>query len=542
LVSLGNLTGNWKQENRLFDLDGIFQIFSKYRQLEKLYCFQEGQGMQWAEWKAKLQERMSGFIQNGSQLAKRAAARTNAYLRTHKKQTLSIAAGLLLTTTIGVSAYSYYTSSVISIYHVFVNGQEIGVVNSPDVVNNWIKAKLAEEKDKHGLNLTLSNYITFTEEKVYKGTYDNAAAIEKLSDLAGIKVEAVKLVVDGKVIGYAADRRSAEEALAKVKEKFSGIPAVRGKQAMVAAASMPPAMPEKVKEVTFKEDVKLESDSVAAAQVLPVDKLEELLSRGTLKTVTHTVVQGDCIGCIAQKYGITSKDIYANNPGITEDTVLQLGQKINVTAVRPLVTVQVKEEVSQKEAIPYTTQIKNNDKLPKGETRVVQEGHDGSKLVSYQVVKENGQVVDRRVLNQQVLVQPVAKIVERGTKVIPSRGTGRFAWPARGYISSGFGMRWGKLHKGIDIAGSGTVRAADNGRVVFAGWDGDYGKSILIDHGNGMKTRYGHLRSINVKVGQVVEQGAPIGIMGSTGDSTGVHLHFEVIKNGRVQNPLRFLN
>lgn len=498
--------------------------------------------MQWAEWKAKLLKRMSGLIQNGSKLAKSAATRTNAYLRTHKKQTLSIAAGLLLTTTIGLSAYGYYTSNVITLYHVSVDGQEIGVVNSPDVVNNWLKAKLAEEEDKHGLNLKLSNYITFTEEKVFKGTYDNAAAIEKLADVAGVQVEAVKLVVDGKVVGYAADRESAEEALAKVKEKFSGIPALRGKQAMVAAASMPLAAPEKVKEVTFKEDVKLESDSVSAAQVLPVDELEVLLSKGTLKTVTHTVVPGDCIGCIAQKYGITSKDIYANNPGITEDTVLQLGQKINVTALRPLVTVQVKEEVSQKEAIPFTTQIKNNDKLPKGETRVVQAGRDGSKLVSYEVIKENGQVVNRRVLNQQVLVQPVAKIVERGTKVIPSRGTGRFTWPARGRISSGFGMRWGKLHKGIDIAGSGTIRAADNGRVVFAGWDGDYGKCILIDHGNGMKTRYGHLSSISVKVGQVVEQGKAIGVMGSTGDSTGVHLHFEVIKGGQVQNPLRFLN
>lgn len=102
-------------------------------------------------------------------------------------------------------------------------------------------------------------------------------------------------------------------------------------------------------------------------------------------------------------------------------------------------------------------------------------------------------------------------------------------------------MRWGRLHKGIDIAGSGSVRAADNGRVVQAGWDGDYGNSILIDHGNGMKTRYGHLRSISVKVGDVVSQGKAIGVMGSTGDSTYVHLHFEVIQNGRLQNPVRFL-
>ncbi|MEJ8547380.1 peptidoglycan DD-metalloendopeptidase family protein [Brevibacillus borstelensis] len=497
--------------------------------------------MQWAEWMAKLQNKTKSFVENSSRATQRAVERASTFVRTYKKQTLTITAGLVLTTAIGASAYYYYKSNIISIYHVAVNGQEIGVVNNPEVVHSWTKAKLDEEKAKHGLNLTMSDYITFTEEKLYKGHYDNEAAIKALSDIADIKVEAVKLVVDGKVIGYAENKQAAEEALNFVKEKFSGIPVNNAKKQAVAAASTdqpkaPPAV-----EVSIKEDVKLENDSVTAAQVLPVDKLEELLSKGTFKQVTHTVVEGDCVGCIAKKYGITSKDIYANNPGITENTLLQLGQKINVTALRPLVTVQVKEEVSQKEAIPFTTQVKNNEKLPKGETKVVQEGKEGSKNVRYLVVKENGQVIGRNILDQQVMEQPLVKIVERGTKVIPSRGTGRLSWPARGKISSGFGMRWGRLHKGIDIAGSGAVRAADNGRVVSAGWDGDYGNSILIDHGNGMKTRYGHLRSISVKVGDVVSQGKAIGIMGSTGDSTGVHLHFEVIQNGRLQNPVRFL-
>lgn len=204
-------------------------------------------------------------------------------------------------------------------------------------------------------------------------------------------------------------------------------------------------------------------------------------------------------------------------------------------------TVQVKEEVSQKEMIAYTTQIKNNGNLPKGETKVIQEGKNGSKMVQYEVIKENGQVVGRNVIKQDVIAQPVMKIMERGTKVIPDRGTGRLSLPASGYVSSGFGMRWGRLHKGIDFAGSGSVMAADNGRVKFAGWNGDYGKTIIIDHGNGMETLYAHLGSISVNVGDVVSPGEKIGAKGSTGDSTGVHLHFEVHQNGRVMNPIRFL-
>jgi len=495
--------------------------------------------MQWAEWKAWLRERTENGFRAGSQRFKRVTKYAATYFQNHKKHTVSIAAGLLLTATVGTGAHAYYKSNVVTIYHVMVNGKEIGVVNSPDVIHNWTREKLQEEKEKHGLKLTLADYITFTEEQVFKGKYDNTAAIKALGDIANLKVEAVKLVVDGQVIGYAPDEQTAEQVLARVKQKYSGLPADADKKAAVAAASISSQTP--VKHVKFKEEIKLEPDSVTAAQVLPTDKLEELLVKGTFKQVVHTVVEGDCLGCIAQKYGITTKDIYANNPGLTEDTLLQLGQKINVTAVRPVVTVQVVEEVSQEETIAYTSEVRNNAQLEKGESRILQDGREGSKIVRYQIIKENGQVVARKVLNQKVVLQPVAKIVERGTKVIPSRGTGRFTWPARGHISSGFGMRWGRLHKGIDIAGSGPIRAADNGRVVSAGWDGDYGKAVIIDHGNGIRTLYGHLRSINVSVGDVVSKGKTIGMMGSTGDSTGVHLHFEVHKNGRVQNPLRYL-
>lgn len=497
--------------------------------------------MQWAEWKAKLQERSKLIVRESSRMAKHAIDLTNTYIQTHKKQTLSVAAGLVFMVAAGASAQYYYTSNVNSVYHVMVNGQEIGVVDNPDVINNWTNAKLEEEQSKKGLSMTLSDYITFTEERKYKAPFDNEAALNALTDIADIKVEAVKLVVDGKVVGYAADQKTAEQALNVVKQKYSGVSATTAKKSAVAAASMSAAPSSPVKSVEFKENVQLQPDSVTAAQILPEDKLEDLLIKGTFKNMTHTVVEGDCIGCIAKKYGITSQDIYDNNPGITENTVLQLGQEINVTAVRPLVTVQVTEDLNQKETIPYTTQINNNDKLPKGETKVVQEGRDGSKLVKYELVKENGQVVSRKVVKQDVVEAPVMKIVERGTKVIPSRGTGRLSWPAKGYISSGFGQRWGKLHKGIDIAGSGSVMAADNGRVTYAGWDGDYGKEIVIDHGNGIETLYGHLSTISVKVGDVVQQGQKIGVKGSTGDSTGVHLHFEVHQNGRVQNPMRYL-
>ena len=118
-------------------------------------------------------------------------------------------------------------------------------------------------------------------------------------------------------------------------------------------------------------------------------------------------------------------------------------------------------------------------------------------------------------------------------------------WPANGgYISSKMGYRWGKQHKGIDIArpSNRNIKAADNGTVVSAGWNsGGYGNRVIIDHNNGLRTLYAHLDSVDVSAGQTVGKGEKIGVMGNTGNSTGVHLHFEVHKNGTMENPLNYL-
>jgi murein DD-endopeptidase MepM/ murein hydrolase activator NlpD len=120
---------------------------------------------------------------------------------------------------------------------------------------------------------------------------------------------------------------------------------------------------------------------------------------------------------------------------------------------------------------------------------------------------------------------------------------GRLLWPVPGTVTSGFGMRWGRLHAGIDIAApEGTpVRAADSGVVIFAGWAGGYGNLVLVAHGGGMVTAYAHLSSVAVGEGASVGRGSTIGAVGSTGHSTGPHLHFEVRINGQPQDPMAYL-
>lgn len=126
----------------------------------------------------------------------------------------------------------------------------------------------------------------------------------------------------------------------------------------------------------------------------------------------------------------------------------------------------------------------------------------------------------------------------------PSQPSARgFIWPVRGTVTSGFGQRWGRLHAGIDIAAPmGTpVRAVQSGIVIFAGWQGGYGNLVLIAHGNGIVTAYAHLSGFGAREGATVSQGQVIGSVGSTGNSTGPHLHFEVRVNGSPVNPMGYL-
>ena len=118
-----------------------------------------------------------------------------------------------------------------------------------------------------------------------------------------------------------------------------------------------------------------------------------------------------------------------------------------------------------------------------------------------------------------------------------------FVWPVHGVLTSGFGWRWGRMHEGVDIAvANGTpVVAAKAGVVIVAGWMGGYGNLVVVDHGGGVATAYGHNTSVTVGIGQQVEQGQLIAYSGSTGHSTGPHVHFEVRINGSAVDPMGYL-
>lgn len=193
---------------------------------------------------------------------------------------------------------------------------------------------------------------------------------------------------------------------------------------------------------------------------------------------------------------------------------------------------------SVQEVVPTPVQVKKDNNMPIGQSKVIQNGQPGLREVTYRVVKVNGQLALKQALVQEVLKSPTVQVVDKGARLMmASRGNiGRPAGP----ITSPFGMRNGRMHTGVDIGlpYGAPVMAVRGGTIIRASYFSGYGNCIDIDHGNGIVTRYAHLSVMKVSVGDQVGAGQVIGLVGATGDATGPHLHFEVIINGVQVNPI----
>lgn len=300
-----------------------------------------------------------------------------------------------------------------------------------------------------------------------------------------------------------------------------------------------------IKSVEFLEDITVESGNVKIGDVKTPSEIVAEVQAGKEAVKTHTVQQGESFWTIASNYGISVYELQQLNSDINPNR-LQIGQEINLNCLEPLINVVVVKEITVEESIAYATEYKETASLYRGETQVVKKGSDGKKMVTYEVKETNGATLEKNTLNEVVVSEPVTAVVNKGTKTVAlsSRsGDGILNWPMSGKITSPYGTRKSGFHSGIDIGGKvGTpVYAAAGGKVVLSSWYYGYGNCILVDHGNGMKTRYAHLSGYKVKVGDTVERGQLIGLCGNTGNSTGPHLHFEVIINGSTKNPVNYL-
>ncbi|CAM3625201.1 M23 family metallopeptidase [Aeromicrobium ponti] len=451
----------------------------------------------------------------------------------------------------GVSALAN-DDKLMTVYYVYMDDQYIGTVSDKEIIENMVDTKIKElEGSYKGLQLSLGSELSFIPEQVFESNSEvnNSEAVNEIKDDIEIQAEAAALVIGGTTVAYVENSEQAKAALTKMKASYVPEKELKDLEERKASASTPlPQLKEnetRILDVRFNENVSVSQTKVKPDMIISAEEAAKLLQKGTLEEKKYLVKAGDALSSIASAHNLDMKQLIELNNGLKGDSVLKVGQELNVTVPKPYVKVIVEKEVFKKEKISFEKEVIEDSSLPKGDTKVKQEGKNGIRAATYLISEENGQTIKKEVSEEKVLEEPVKHIVIKGTKVIPSRGEGSFAYPAvGGYISSKVGYRWGKMHKGIDIArpSNRTIKAADNGVIVSAGWDGGYGNKIVIDHKNGFRTVYAHLDSISVSAGQTVSKGSKIGVMGTTGDSTGVHLHFELYKNGKMQDPLKYIS
>lgn len=316
--------------------------------------------------------------------------------------------------------------------------------------------------------------------------------------------------------------------------------------------------------ITIKENFLNVDDKIITNQ----EDLTKYLLFGTLEDQKeYTVKEGDTVETVAYENKLSNEELLIANPRLTSvNTLLSPGQTLNIGLINPQFTVVEESEVIAEEEIAYDTITETNNRLTTSESYVRQQGVKGKARLTEKVVTKNGETTTLFVSSTTTLSEPVSKIIVKGTR--PSYnwgGTGTpatsqtdWGWPTISpyVITSRFGYRWGKLHGGIDISGSGfgsPIFSATEGTVVkvFKGCadrgyygspcGGQFGNYVEIETSNGLIIYYAHMKNnIPVVLGQTITKGQVIGYMGDSGSSTGTHLHFEIRDvGGNKMNPCK---
>ena len=306
----------------------------------------------------------------------------------------------------------------------------------------------------------------------------------------------------------------------------------------------------------FVQKVTITDGLYLTESVMSAEQMTAKLTSQAVQKATYTVQAGDTLSSIARKLDMTLSELRGMNSDLKNDIIYD-GQELLVQRPQPFLRVKVVRTVQYTETIDYTIEKEYDDTKLVTYERVKVKGVEGSQNVTAEITYIDGIEQSKTIVSIEVTKQPVTKVVVVGTrKVTNSSGgsitmgdgitTGSMLWPVP--ICHNMSRGWKYGHYAIDICnGPVSVRnkpfvAADGGTVVFAGWNsGGYGYMVKIQHANGLQTLYAHCNALYVVTGQKVTRGQTLGLIGSTGRSTGPHLHFEVIKNGSRVNPLLYV-
>ncbi|MBR7147545.1 MAG: M23 family metallopeptidase, partial [Firmicutes bacterium] len=449
-----------------------------------------------------------------------------------KKEIIRTAAGMIVACLLCMGGAALTQPNA---YAVSYNGEIIGYVQNTASVDDALEAMKASVMEATGLQeveidregLTVEQFEESTKEITFASVEELAA---QFTEKKAYTCEAYSIVVDGAPVLAMATQEDAEAILNKVLEHYS-----TGNS--------------KILSVEYKEDVDIiASDAKDVQMAKDIESGVNYILTGTEDPRTYIVQSGDTLWDIARANGMSSAELIAANPGFNPNR-LKIGQELSLVAMKPFMTVTITEEVTQTEAIPYTTKYTNTDTMYKGQTEIITAGKNGSKEVVSKVISENGVIVSEEVLSETVIAEPVTATAYKGTKALVYTAQGRSVSLSNPMtkiqVSDHYGAsRGNRRHVGVDLRNpKGTpIYAAADGLVTFSGYKSSFGNLVIIDHGNGMTTKYAHCDTMTVSVGDTVSKGQKIATVGRTGNATGYILHYEVLINGKNQNPINYLD
>lgn len=294
-----------------------------------------------------------------------------------------------------------------------------------------------------------------------------------------------------------------------------------------------------------------------------IQNTDDISVAGALQVNGEVVAYGDsevlksCVSSALTQYYVKDAEntsSFVDNVEVTEAYCLNTDIKEDDAIVKLVEDLDVKtvSTVTSDIKLSYSTKTVKTSSKYIGYSKVTTKGEKGLKREKAVVETVNGKETAKTVLKSEVIKEPVTQVVEKGTKVRVVSATEKAQATSAGFIRPMnksdvklITAYWGdgRGHRGIDLAGDtgSPIFAAKAGTVISSGWDGNYGYAVVIDHGNGYKTRYAHCSALCVKRGQTVSQGQQIARLGNTGRSTGPHLHFEILKNNSQINPAPYI-
>jgi murein DD-endopeptidase MepM/ murein hydrolase activator NlpD len=477
----------------------------------------------------------------------------------------------LITALIGTLLFmSYMTEESFampdSIYQVYLDGEKIGLVESKEELYSLINKEQKEIKKEYNVNQVYPpKGFKIIRQTTYKEEVNSIEEVyEAIKEKKQFTIKGYSITIKGSLEGvepqyvYVIDETIFEKALSNVVVTFIGED--RYKQYLTATQPAVTSTGMIIEDMYFDETITIKESYISVDETIytDVNELTKYLLFGTNANYKeYKVKQGDTIENIAEANGINSNALLMVNENLeTEDTLLAIGQKLNVAAITPVLSLVYDAVVTEDQEVMYGTTYENDKTMYVGKTKVKTKGVKGIDRVTSAVRIINGQTTENaRNLNSETIKSPQNEIVLKGTKKYPvnigpqnpAPVIGAWAWPTnKGYkITSKYGYRYifggWDFHQGLDISGTGKgspIYAANDGVVFCSGYDVSRGNQkcgtvtggqvVIIDHQNGYYTMYAHMvkGSQRVKTGDRVTRGQVIGGMGATGQVTGVHLHF----------------